>query len=86
MTIVSNPATTTSSVAQTVGNPDANIGVIGVAPVIAVGNADALVGFYGATPVAKATVTGARDDGTALLSLLTALADLGLIVDSTTAT
>lgn len=32
------------------------------------------------------TVSGARDDGTALASLLTALADAGLIVNATTAT
>lgn len=33
-----------------------------------------------------AEVTGARDDGTALASLLTVLAGLGIITDSTTAT
>ena len=43
------------------------------------------VGFYGTTPAAKPTVTGSRTDGTALTSLLTALATLGLITDSTTA-
>lgn len=42
-------------------------------------------GFYGAAPVAKPTVTGSRTDGTALASLLTALATLGLITDSSTA-
>lgn len=41
--------------------------------------------FNGATPVIKPTVTGSRTDGTALTSLLTALAALGLITDSTTA-
>lgn len=41
-------------------------------------------GFYGATPVAKPEVTGSRSDGTALASLLTALATLGLITDSST--
>lgn len=44
------------------------------------------LGFYGAVGTAKPTITGARDDGTALLSLLTALADMGLLVDNTTAT
>lgn len=43
------------------------------------------VGFYGATPAAKPTVTGAKGGNTALGSLLTALATLGLITDSTTA-
>ena len=43
------------------------------------------LGFYGATPAAKPTVTGARDDGTALADLLTELATLGLLTDSSTA-
>jgi hypothetical protein len=34
--------------------------------------------------VSQQTVTGSRTDGTALASLLTALANLGLIVDETT--
>ncbi len=41
------------------------------------------VAFYGATPVAKPTVTGSRGGNAALASLLTELANLGLIVDST---
>lgn len=45
------------------------------------------LGFYGDVGVVQPTVTGARDDGEgALASLLTALADLGLIVNNTTAT
>ena len=48
---------------------------------------DQTLGFYGSVGVVKPTVSGARDDGEgALASLLTALADLGLIVNSTTAT
>lgn len=43
------------------------------------------IGFYGATPGTKPTITGSRTDGTALASLLTALATLGLLVDSSTA-
>lgn len=42
------------------------------------------LGFHGATPVAQQTVTGSRTDGTALASLLTALANLGLIIDAST--
>lgn len=42
------------------------------------------LGFFNTTPVAKPTVTGSRSDGTALASLITALASLGLITDSTT--
>ena len=45
-----------------------------------------VIGFYGATPAVKPTVTGARDDGTALADLLTELATLGLLTDSSTAT
>lgn len=43
------------------------------------------VGFYGTAPAAKPTVTGSRGGNAALASLLTALASLGLITDSTTA-
>lgn len=44
---------------------------------------NSLLGFHGATPVAQQTVTGSRGANAALASLLTALATLGLIVDST---
>lgn len=43
------------------------------------------LGFHGAPPVTRQTVTGSRGGNAALASLLTALATLGLIVDSTTA-
>lgn len=46
---------------------------------------DPLIGFLGATPVVRPTVTGSRGGNAALASVLTALADLGLIVDSSTA-
>ena len=39
-------------------------------------------GFFGANPVVKPTVTGSRGGNAALASLLTALANLGLITDS----
>lgn len=42
-------------------------------------------GFYGAAPVAKPTVTGAKGGNAALASLITALANLGLITDGTSA-
>jgi hypothetical protein len=44
-----------------------------------------LVGFFGADPVAKRTVTGSRGGNAALADLLTELAALGLITDSTSA-
>lgn len=44
------------------------------------------IGTYGAVgPTTRPTVSGSRADGTALASLLTALASFGLITDSTTA-
>lgn len=43
------------------------------------------IGFFAAAPVAKPTVTGSRGGNAALTSFLTAIADLGLITDSTTA-
>lgn len=42
------------------------------------------IGFYGTTPAAKPTVTGSRGSNAALASLLTALAGLGLLTDSST--
>jgi len=42
------------------------------------------IGFYGANAADKPTVSGSRSDGTALQSLLSALATLGLITDTTT--
>jgi hypothetical protein len=44
------------------------------------------LGFYGATPAAKPTVSGSRNNGQAVSSLINALAKLGLIKDQTTAT
>jgi hypothetical protein len=40
------------------------------------------LGFFGATPVAKPNVTGSKGANAALTSLLTALASLGLLTDS----
>lgn len=43
------------------------------------------IGFYGTAPIAKPTASGSRGGNAALASLLTALANLGLITNSTTA-
>jgi hypothetical protein len=43
-----------------------------------------VLGFFNATPVIKPTITGSKGANAALGSLLTALANLGLITDSTT--
>jgi hypothetical protein len=42
------------------------------------------IGFYGATPVTKPTVSGAKGGNAALTSLMTALANLGIVTNSTT--
>jgi len=48
-------------------------------------HADSSIGFNAATPITKPTVTGSRGGNAALASLLTALANYGLVTDSTTA-
>jgi hypothetical protein len=45
----------------------------------------ATLGFYGMAPSAKPTVTGSKGGNAALASLIAALANLGLITDSSTA-
>ena len=60
-----------------------------IAPIQIEGNNDAtsdggLLGFFGSSGDSKNTVTGSRGGNAALASLLTALEDYGLIVDSTT--
>lgn len=46
---------------------------------------DTGLGFFGTAPVAKPAVTGSRGGNAAVAALLTALANLGLITDSTSA-
>jgi len=46
--------------------------------------AAAKVGFFGSTPITQPTVSGSKSSNAALTSLITKLALLGLIVDSTT--
>jgi hypothetical protein len=61
---------------------DANAAMMTIAQTLAgVGQ----IGFFNATPVTKPIVTGSRATGAALVSLLTQLAALGLITNSTTA-
>lgn len=42
------------------------------------------LGFYGTAPIAKPTIVGAKGGNVALANLLTALANLGLLIDLTT--
>jgi hypothetical protein len=42
------------------------------------------MGFFGTNPIIKPTVTGSRGGNAALASLLTQLAALGLVIDSST--
>jgi hypothetical protein len=51
---------------------------------VTLGGSGKQVGFYGATPISRPVVSGVQGGNTALGSLLSALAALGLIVDSTT--
>ncbi len=51
----------------------------------AVGLGSGPLGFFGTTPGTKPTITGAKGSNVALGSLLSALATLGLLTDSTTA-
>ena len=48
-----------------------------------VGGGGEKVAFYGAVPVVKPTVAGSKGGNAALASLITALATIGLVVDST---
>jgi hypothetical protein len=62
-----------------------NIG-IGSGTGTQIGSSGSKMGFYGATPVARpAAITGSRGGNAAVADLLTKLATLGLIVDSTSA-
>ena len=61
-----------------IGNGSATTTNIGV-------GTSAAIGFFGATAVARPTVTGSRGGNAALADLLTDLASLGLITDSTSA-
>ena len=46
--------------------------------------AAAKVGFFGATPITQPTVSGSKSSNVALTSLIAQLANLGIIIDSTT--
>ena len=52
---------------------------------LTIGYSGGSIGFLGASAITKPSVTGSRGGNAALASLLTALANLGLITDSTTA-
>lgn len=76
------PSFSTTAVLRAASGAEARIRA-GTNPEIRV-KADA-VGFFNATPAAKPSITGSRGGNAALASLLTQLATLGLITDSTTA-
>lgn len=52
---------------------------------LALAHQGSTLGFYNTTPTTKPTITGSRGDNAALADLLTKLAGLGLLTDSTTA-
>jgi hypothetical protein len=62
-----------------------NIVQIGAAAGVNIQLANAQTGFFGASPTSKPTVTGSRGANAALTSLLTGLAALGLVTNSTSA-
>lgn len=57
----------------------------GATSVIQVGTTNQTLGFYNSVPVTKRTVTGSRGGNAALASLITALAQLGFVTDSSSA-
>lgn len=61
-----------------------NIGTI-AATSVKIGRSGQSIGFFATTPIAKPTVAGSRGGNVALQNLITALANLGLISDTTTA-
>lgn len=73
----------TTSVSLAVNDAGYQFAIIEGTP-IGSGNG-AKLGFFGLTPVAKATISGAKGSNAALGSLLTALHNMGLVTDSTTA-
>lgn len=73
-----NVLTVSATDLVTIGSNNASGGAI-------LGTATGRIGFYAVgTPVAKQTLTGVKSGGTALANLITALANLGLLTDSTT--
>jgi len=52
---------------------------------IQIGNSTGYIQFFGGTGSTRPTITGSRAGNAALASFLTALATMGLIIDSTTA-
>ena len=66
------------------------VAVIGSSPVTVIdikaesGTPAVKLGFFNVTPVIRPTITGSRGGNVALASLLTSLAGLGLIIDSST--
>ena len=58
--------------------------VIGTEAASGVWLSNSKLGFFTTAPVTKPTVTGAKGGNAALTSLMTALAGLGLVTDSTT--
>lgn len=64
---------------------DANDVTIAATTGSKIGQATSKIAFFGATPIVKPTVSGSRGGNAALASALTALANLGLVTDSSTA-
>jgi hypothetical protein len=81
-------AVTTASNQIALGSPDHLVLVQGVWRNLGdtiIGDTDSQVGFFGSAGTTIQDVTGSRDGNAALAALLTALADMGLITDSSSA-
>jgi hypothetical protein len=72
---------TTSTIYMTILRQDGIVQIGAAAGVKLTGN----LGFYGTAPIAKPAITGSRSANAALASLITQLAALGIITDSSTA-
>jgi hypothetical protein len=70
------------------GFVDIGIGVASIlflnVPAVTLGGSGGTVGFFGGNRTTKPTITGSRASTAALASLLTALAAMNLLVDSST--
>jgi hypothetical protein len=85
--IVGSTNITTSGTVTGVLNDERGVFVAGTKYVVEAMNSTGAAGgmaWFGATPVARQTVSGAKGGNAALTSLMTALAALGLVTDSTT--
>jgi hypothetical protein len=81
----SHAAGATVTLAFTAGALAAALADTVLDPILVLGTTAGTIGFYGGAGAVKPAITGSRGGNAALASLLTQLAALGLITNSTTA-